>query len=95
MTWIEDKAGAVVLTIRVAPRASKDEIAGLHGDALKVRLCAPPVEGKANEALVRFLAKTLDIPARSVELVSGATGRNKLVRIHGLSAVAVKERLLA
>lgn len=95
MTWIEDKAGAIIVAIRVAPRASKDEIVGLHGDALKVRLCAPPVEGKANEALVRFLAKTLGIPARCVELASGATGRNKLVRIHGLSAAAVRERLLA
>ncbi|OQA29267.1 MAG: hypothetical protein BWY59_00446 [Verrucomicrobia bacterium ADurb.Bin345] len=92
--WMHESEGSVVLSVRVVPRAAKDAVQGIMGEALKIRLCAPPVEGKANEALVRFLAKALDIPPSRVELVAGATGRNKRVRVRGLPAKAVQGRLL-
>lgn len=78
-------AAAVRLTVRVQPRAARDEVAGRYGAALKIRLTAPPVDGAANESLVKFLAKTLDIPARSVTIVSGASSRTKIVELVGVS----------
>ncbi|HEX7029010.1 MAG TPA: DUF167 family protein [Gammaproteobacteria bacterium] len=73
--------GDLLLRLHVQPRASRDEIAGVHGDALKVRITAPPVDGKANAHLVRYLADEFGVPAGAVELVAGATGRRKLFRI--------------
>jgi uncharacterized protein (TIGR00251 family) len=78
-------AGAVRLSVRVQPHASRDEVAGRYGDALRIRLTAPPVDGAANDALVKFLAKTLDIPARSVTIVSGASSRTKIVELVGVT----------
>ncbi len=95
MSWIEQNNGDAILTIRVVPRASKDEVAGVLGDALKIRLCAPPVEGKANEALARFLAKTLNVPPRCVEILHGETGRTKHVLVQGIRAAVAQERLLS
>jgi uncharacterized protein (TIGR00251 family) len=80
--------------VRVIPRSGKNEVAGVLADGtVKIRLAAPPVEGKANEALVRFLAETLGVRPNRIEIVGGATGRNKLVVIAGLEA-AEAERLL-
>jgi uncharacterized protein len=76
--------GWIVLQVRVQPRASSEGVAGILDGALKVRLTAPPVEGKANEALRILLARLLDIPRRDVEIVSGGTSRSKRVRLHGL-----------
>jgi uncharacterized protein (TIGR00251 family) len=81
------------LTVHVQPRARRTETAGRHGDALKVRLAAPPVGGEANEALIRFLAMRLDVPARAVRIVAGAGGRRKIVEIDGIEA-AQAEALL-
>jgi uncharacterized protein (TIGR00251 family) len=67
------------------PRASKNEIQGVHGDALKVRLQAPPVEGKANQALIRFLSDALNIPRSQLSIASGETGRNKAVLVTGVT----------
>ncbi len=86
-------AGAVTLSIRIQPRASKNEIVCREGGGLKIRLTAPPVDGAANEALIRFLADTLSVPKSQVEIVSGHTSRDKIVRIHGTSE-AEAERLL-
>lgn len=72
---------AVRFTVRLQPRASKNEIAGLHGDALRVRVTAPPVDGLANEALMDFLSQALEIPRRNVCIVSGFTSRTKVVEI--------------
>jgi len=80
----------VRLTVRVQPRASRNEIAGVHGDALKVRLTAPPVEGAANEALVEFLAATFGIPVRAVTLVAGASSRTKVVELAGVTEESVR-----
>jgi uncharacterized protein (TIGR00251 family) len=72
---------AVVLTLHVQPGAKRTEVAGLHGDAVKVRLAAPPVDGKANAELMRYLADTFGVPLRNVTLVRGETSRQKIVRV--------------
>jgi len=81
MSFFEDKDNCIILNVRVVPRASKDAIQGIMGDALKVRIHAPPVEGKANAYLIKFLSKHWKIPRASIEILSGKTGRNKRIRI--------------
>ena len=81
MAYFEEKDGCIVLNVRVVPRASKDGIQGILGNALKVRIQAPPIEGKANAHLVKFLSKQWKIPRRDIEILSGETGRNKRLRI--------------
>jgi uncharacterized protein len=78
----EDREG-VTVKLRVTPRASRDELVDFHNGALRVRLTAPPVEGQANAGLQRLLAKMLDVPRSSIELLRGQTGRDKLVRVRG------------
>ncbi|MEW5988249.1 MAG: DUF167 domain-containing protein [Chloroflexota bacterium] len=86
---------AVQFAVCVAPRAGRNAIAGLHGDALKIRLTAPPVEGAANRALVAFLAEQLGVRPYQVTIVSGESGRNKVVAVTGLAAGELHQRLLA
>jgi uncharacterized protein (TIGR00251 family) len=81
------------LVVHVQPRAKRSEVAGRHGDAIKVRLQAPPVDGAANEELVRFLAETLGVPRRAVTIVTGLTSRRKTVEIEGLGAEDLAARL--
>jgi uncharacterized protein len=83
----------VTIPVRVQPRASRDALGGVREGALVVRLSAPPVEGEANASLVRFLARALGVPPAAVSLVRGARGRQKLVRVSGLDAATVRERL--
>jgi hypothetical protein len=83
----------VTLRVRVQPRASREGLAGERGGALVVRLTAPPVEGAANQALLRLLARQLDVAPSALRLLTGATGRTKLVAISGLGESAVRERL--
>ena len=83
----------VSLNIRIHPRAKRDAITGKVGDALKVSLTAPPVDGKANDACVEFFAKLLKVPRSSVTIAAGQTSRNKVIRIAGLSAKEVEIRL--
>lgn len=73
-------------SVLVQPRAARSEVVGEHGDALKIRIAAPPVEGAANEELVRFLAKRLKVPASSVRVAAGERGRRKIVEIDGASS---------
>jgi uncharacterized protein (TIGR00251 family) len=82
-----------VFSVRVTPRASQDKIAGWEGDVLRVRVTAPPVEGRANEALLRLLARALDVPKSRLRLVGGQRQRNKVVAVEGLSAEEVRVRL--
>ena len=77
--------GGVEIALQIQPRASRTELIGAHGDALKIRLAAPPVDGEANDELVRFLAKVLGVPKRAVTIVRGATGRRKTVRVMGIA----------
>jgi uncharacterized protein (TIGR00251 family) len=95
MEWIRETSKGVLLPVRAMPRASKNEIQGLHGDALKVRLQAPPVEGKANQALIRFLSDALNIPRAQLSIASGETGRNKAVLVTGITKQQLVERLTA
>jgi uncharacterized protein (TIGR00251 family) len=81
--------GAITFDVRVVPRASRSEVAGEHDGALRVRVAAPPVEGAANEELVRTLARALGVPVRAVEIKSGHASKTKLVRVAG----ATRERL--
>jgi len=78
------------VSVHVQPRASRSEIVGLHGAALKVRLHAPPVDGAANEALVMLLATRLGVPTRAVRIVAGGTSRAKTVEIDGTTEAAVR-----
>ena len=78
------------LNLRVQPRAGRDEIAGRHGDALKVRLTAPPVEGAANAACVALFAKILNVPRSRVMIVSGEGARSKRLRIDGVTTAQVE-----
>lgn len=73
----------LLLAVYIQPRASRDEIAGTHGDALRIRITAPPVDGAANTALCRFLADLFDVPRSAISVESGETGRRKTVRIRG------------
>lgn len=81
MFELSERDGWVTFSVRVVPRASKTEIVGLHGGALKIRIAAPPVEGAANEELIRGLAKALGLPPRDVEIVRGQTGKSKQIRV--------------
>jgi uncharacterized protein len=93
MIPVEPTPGGVRLTLHVQPRASRTGLAGLHGDAIKVRLAAPPVGGAANAELVRFLAELLGVARSAVEIVSGETGRRKVVRIDGVGVADAGARL--
>ena len=93
MTAIGATADGVTLQVQVQPRASRTEVAGMHGDAIKIRLAAPPVDGEANEELVRFLAKLLGVPKNAVTIVSGATAKRKRVRVVGVTAQVAATRL--
>jgi uncharacterized protein (TIGR00251 family) len=81
------------ITVRLTPRASRDEVLGFQGEVLRVRVKAPPVEGRANEALLRLLAKVLEIPCSSLAIVRGQTSRDKIVAVDGLEAAEVRRRL--
>jgi len=81
-----EEDGALTFAVRVVPRASKTAAAGEHDGALRVRVAAPPVEGAANEELVRFLAKTFGVAAREVEILSGHASKSKRVRVRGAKA---------
>ncbi|OGS78685.1 MAG: YggU family protein [Gallionellales bacterium GWA2_55_18] len=81
--WYRRNADVLTLTLHVQPGAKRSEIGGLHGEALKIRLAAPPVEGRANDALLKFIAKLFDVPLRQVELRQGGQSRHKVVAIVG------------
>lgn len=93
MIKIENGKDGVSFGVKVHPRAKKNAITGELGDALKLSLTTPPIEGRANEACIEFLAKLLKVPRSSVTIASGQTSRNKVIRIVGLSAEEVRRRL--
>jgi len=92
-TFAKDVEDGCTLSVRLHPGARKNSITGIHADALKIALTAPPVDGKANEALIAFLAEALHLPRARVALVAGATSRAKIVRITGKSAAEVAAAL--
>jgi uncharacterized protein len=91
----DGKAGAA-LTVRVTPRSSRNAIAGILDDGtVKIQLTAAPVDGEANLRLISLLAKTLDVPRSSIEIVAGATGRDKLISVIGIDTATLHARILA
>jgi uncharacterized protein len=93
MVSFHDTADGVTFTVKIHPRARKDAITGEVGNALKLSLTAPPIEGRANHACIEFLANLLNLPRSSVTIASGQTGRSKVIRVTGLSADEVQKRL--
>lgn len=93
MIPIHVTTGGCSFAVRVHPRSKKNAITGELGDALKVALTAPPIEGRANEACIEFLAKLLRLPRSSVAILSGETSRNKVIRVSGLRADELRARL--
>ncbi|MBA4381434.1 MAG: YggU family protein [Sideroxydans sp.] len=91
--WYRRDGDILSLTLHVQPGAKRTEISGLHGEALKIRLAAPPIEGRANEALLRFVADTFDVTLRQVELKQGGQSRHKVVLVTG-SNVAPESLLI-
>ena len=84
------------LAVRITPRSSKNEIVEILNDGtVKIRLTAPPVEGKANDALIAFLSDVIDVPRSHIDIIAGATGRDKLVSILNMDAETVHRRILA
>jgi uncharacterized protein (TIGR00251 family) len=93
MIPVREAAGAITFSVRVHPRAKKDAISGTLGDALKLSLTSPPVDGRANQACIEFFAKLFKVPRASVTIAAGETRRNKVVRVIGISAEAASEIL--
>lgn len=91
MHWLEIREDHLVVNLRVTPRAGRDGVHGLVGDALKVRIQTPPVDGKANTQLLRYLSKRWNVPRASMEIASGETGRNKRLRINNPSEPAINK----
>ena len=90
---VRDTAQGAQFALRVQPRSSRNAIAGVVGDAVKLAITAPPVDGKANQAVIDFLAELFRVPKSSIAIVSGETGRNKLIAVRGLSAEQVRKKL--
>lgn len=90
----DGKKGAAI-AVRLTPRASRNEIAEIMSDGtVRIRLTAPPVEGKANEALIIFLADVLDVPRSRIEIVAGVSGRNKIITVLELDAESVHQKIM-
>lgn len=81
--WYRRNGDELTLTLHIQPGAKRSEVAGLHGEALKIRLAAPPIEGRANEALLKFIAGLFDVSVRQVELRQGGQSRHKVVAVSG------------
>ncbi len=90
---IEAHADGAVIRVRAAPGASRERLVGVHGDALKIAVSAPPEKGKANARLLLVLAGALGVPARTLRLVAGETSRDKMVLVSGFTVTALRDRL--
>lgn len=91
MLEVKQVKDGVIFKIRVQPRASKTEIAGLYGDSLKIKVASPPVDGIANKACLEFLADKLGVSKSSISLISGFKGRNKTIKVCGINSDDVKK----
>lgn len=93
MVELREINGSVTLRLRVQPRASRTELTGEHAGGIKLKITAPPVDGKANEECRRFLAILLGVSRGSVEIIAGESSRDKVIRVHNISADRVREAL--
>lgn len=85
MGWLTEKGGCIFINIHLQPRASKNEIAGIHGDSIKLRLTSPPVDGAANSHAIEFFAKKLGVQKSRITIVSGEKSRHKTLKVAGIS----------
>lgn len=95
MITVRDTSAGATFQVKVQPRAKKNAIVGEIGEALKLALTAPPVEGRANEACIAFLAELLEVPRSSLTIAAGQSSRNKIIRVKGMSATELRKRLAA
>jgi uncharacterized protein len=95
MTFLRETSGGTLLSVKLQPRASKNEIGGPLGDELKIKVTAPPVDAAANQSLIELLAKTLGCSRSKVELIRGQTSRHKTVMLHGLKPEDVGQKIFA
>ena len=93
MSWLLTEGDGVTLRLHIQPGARKTEVVGIHGEALKIRLAAPPVDGKANACLIAFLAERFGVAKSAVSLLSGDTSRAKRVHVSGLTIAEAQARL--
>ena len=93
MSPIESAPGGTRLRVRVQPRAARSEVVGLHGSEIRIRVAAPPVDGAANEALIRLLAARLGVPRSAVEVTAGVAARSKVVVVGGIEPASAARRL--
>jgi uncharacterized protein (TIGR00251 family) len=93
VTFLRETAGGTLLAVKVQPRASKNEIGGVLGDELKIKVTAPPVDAAANQALIELLAEKLGCSRGKVELIRGQTSRHKTIMLHGFKPAEVSEKL--
>ena len=93
MSPLEQTTKGVRLRVKAVPRASRSELAGIQGHSLRIRLAAPPVDGAANEALLRFLSEQLSVPRTAVQLASGHTSRSKVVTVSGIDVEKARMKL--
>ena len=93
MIALHETSSGITFAVRVQPRARRKAIVGEFGEALKIALTAPPIDGRANEACVEFLAEVLKLPRSSVTIISGQGSRNKVVRVTGCTAAHVRGML--
>jgi uncharacterized protein (TIGR00251 family) len=91
---LHETSSGITFAIKVQPRARRNAIVGELGDALKIALTAPPVDGRANESCIHYFAKLLNLPRSSITIASGQSSRNKVIRVVGISADELKKRLL-
>jgi uncharacterized protein len=91
---ITEKDGAVTFALRVQPRAARDGVAGEHNGAIKLRVGAPPVDGQANEACRRLIARLVGVSPSAVEIIAGHSSKDKIVRVHNVTAERIRARLL-
>jgi uncharacterized protein (TIGR00251 family) len=93
MIPLQESGSGIAFAVKVHPRAKKNAITGELGEALKVSLTTPPIEGRANEACIEFFAKLLKVPRSSITIASGQTCRNKVIRVAGISATELRDRI--
>ena len=93
MSILRESDGCVTFAVKVHPRARRNAITGAFGEALKLSLTTPPIEGRANEACIEFFAKLLKVPRSSVTIASGQTSRNKVIRVSGVTGEFVRTKL--
>ena len=91
--WLSEKDQDIVLRLHAQPGAKRTSVVGLYGDKLKIAIATPPVDGKANQAIIAFLAKTLGVSKSKISLISGETSREKRIRIQGITANECVDKL--